>query len=95
MPLYTEPYDTADYLTDDESIYYYLTEELNGNELFYMAKALKTVARALGGIPQLSLRTGVSEEELITASDTEHLNEALIVKVLRCVSEKFSASIAA
>lgn len=95
MPLYTEPYDTADYLTDDESICCYLTEELNSNELFYMAKALKTVARALGGVPQLSLRTGVAEQELAAAVDTEHLNEALVVKVLRSVTEKFSASIAA
>jgi probable addiction module antidote protein len=95
MPLYTEPYDTADYLTDAESIHRYLTEELNGKEVFYMAKALKTVARAVGGVQQLSNKTGVSEQELIAASNTEHLDEALVVKVLQSVAMKFSSSIAA
>ncbi len=95
MPLYTEPYDTADYLDSDEMIVAYLTEELNSNEPFYMAKALKTVARAVGGFPQLSHRTGLPESELMAASDTEHLDEALLVKVLQSVAMKFSPSIAA
>jgi DNA-binding phage protein len=91
----TTPFDAAAYLTDDETIYHYLTDELNSKEIFYMADALATVARAVGGFPQLSTRTGLPEHELMTASDTEHLNEALVVNVLQSVAMKFSPSIAA
>lgn len=95
MPLYTEPYNTADYLTDDASIHCYLTEELSNNELFYMAKALGTVARALGGFEKLAERTGLSEQELALAADTEHLKKDLVINTLRSVAEKFATSIAA
>ncbi len=91
----TTQFDAAAYLTDDETIYHYLTDELESKESFYMADALGTVARALGGFPQLSHKTGVSEHELMAASDTEHLDEALVVNVLESVAMKFSPSIAA
>ncbi len=91
----TTPFDAADYLTDDETIYYYLSDELESKDIFYMADALGNVARALGGFAQLSHRTGVPEQELIDASNTDDLNEASIVKVLQSVAIKFSPSIAA
>jgi len=91
----TTTFDAADYLTDDETIFYYLSDELASKDTFYMADALGNVARALGGFAQLSHRTGVSEQELRDASNTDDLNETLVVNVLQSVAMKFSPSIAA
>ena len=48
MTLHTEPFDVADYLTDEETISAYLTEVLESDDPRYIAKALGTVARARG-----------------------------------------------
>jgi probable addiction module antidote protein len=95
MPLYTEPYDTADYLDSDEMIAAYLTEELNNNEPFYMAKAVETVARAKGGIEKLSSVTGLTEEELNRAADKKHPDIGAILKVMASFGVRPTASIAA
>ena len=47
MALKTEPFDAAEFLTDDETITAYLTEALEANDLKLLAKAVKTVIRAL------------------------------------------------
>ena len=42
----TQPYDVADYLSDDETILAYLEEALDTNEPRLIAKAIAAVARA-------------------------------------------------
>ncbi len=95
MPLYTEPYDTADYLDSDEMIAAYLAEELHNNEPFYMAKAVGTVARAKGGMSNLSSITGLTEDELLRASDKQRPDMEAILKVMAAFGVHPATSIAA
>jgi probable addiction module antidote protein len=53
MALHTEPFDVADYLTDEETISAYLTEVLESDDPRYIAKALGAVARARNRMTQL------------------------------------------
>jgi probable addiction module antidote protein len=94
MPLHTEPYDTADYLTDDETIAAYLTESLESDDPKIIAKALGTVARAKGGMAHLARETGLSREALYRAlSDTGNPELGTVLKVIRALGFKLSASI--
>ena len=54
MTLKTFPFDVADYFLKDE-------------DPRYMAKALGAIARARGGITELSLKTGIPAEALFLA----------------------------
>jgi probable addiction module antidote protein len=54
MALQTEPFDIADYLTDEETISAYLTEVLESNDPRHIAKALEAVARARDGMTQFT-----------------------------------------
>jgi DNA-binding phage protein len=47
MALKTAPFDPAEFLTDDETITAYLTEALESDDPKLLAKAVKTVIRAL------------------------------------------------
>jgi probable addiction module antidote protein len=96
MAPYTEPYDVADYLTDEESIAAYLTEVLESNDPRFIAKALGAVARAKGGMTQLAKDTGISREALYRAlGENGNPEFGTILKVLRALGVKLSASIAA
>jgi DNA-binding phage protein len=46
MALQTRPFDVVDYLTDEETIAFYLAESLEGNDPHEIARAEKHVARA-------------------------------------------------
>jgi probable addiction module antidote protein len=46
MALETMPYDAAEFLTDEETISAYLTEALEGDDPWSIAKALGAVVRA-------------------------------------------------
>ena len=94
MALRTQPYDVADYLDSPEMISAYLTEELESEEPFYIAKALAAVARARGGMAQLAQETGIPEEELTAALSTGNPDLGTILKVLHAFGMKLSASFA-
>ena len=96
MALHTEPFDVADYLTDEESISAYLTEVLESDDPRYIAKALGAVARARGGMAQLAKDTGISREALYRAlSDTGNPEFGTVLKVMHALGVRLSASIAA
>ena len=96
MTLHTEPFDVADYLTDEETISAYLTEVLESDDPRYIAKALGAVARARGGMTQLAKDTGISREALYRAlGENGNPEFGTILKVLRALGVKLSASIAA
>jgi probable addiction module antidote protein len=93
MPLYTEPYDVADYLDSDEMIAAYLTESMDGNDPRHIANALAAVARARGGMDRLAKETGLTLGELTPAFDTDKPDFATILKVLHAFGLKLSTSV--
>jgi probable addiction module antidote protein len=92
----TKKYDVADFFADNETIAAYLTEALDSNDPRYIAKALGAVARARGGMAQLSRDTGLTREALYRAlgeSGNPELGTAL--KVMRALGIRIKASLAA
>jgi len=96
MSIKTAPYDTADYLTDDESVSEYLTEALESEDSKIISQALGTVARARGGIAQLAKDTGISSEDLCNAlSEFGNLELEILLKVMRAFGVRLSATLVA
>ena len=93
MTLDIRPYDAVDYLTDDETIAYYLIDALEENDANAFARALGHVARALGGIGNLAERTGLSKETLSVASGANgNPDLSTILRVLTAFNVRVSAS---
>jgi probable addiction module antidote protein len=92
MVLKLKPFDVAEFLTDDETIVTYLTEVFENEEPRYIAKALAAVARAKGGIAQLSANTGVPQDELQPALN-ESPDLGAVLKVMRALGIRLTASI--
>jgi probable addiction module antidote protein len=91
-----KPYDAAEFLTDEETVAAYLTEALESDDPRIIAKALGAVARARGGMAQLAQETGLSREALYRAlSDTGNPELATILKVIRALGIRLTATIAA
>ena len=96
MAIKTKRYDTADFLTDDETVASYLTEALESDDPRYIAKALGAVARARGGMAQLARETGIAREALYRAlSETGNPELGTALKVIRALGIRLTASIAA
>jgi probable addiction module antidote protein len=96
MAIETAPWDPAEFLTDDETIGYYLTDALESNDPRTIAKALGTVARAKGGIAQLARNTGISREALHRAlSDTGNPEFGTVLKVMDALGVRLSATMVA
>jgi probable addiction module antidote protein len=96
MALHTEPFDVADYLTDEETISAYLTEALESDDPRFIARALGDVARARGGMTQLANMTGISREALYRAlSDTGNPEFGTVLKVLHALGIKLEATLVA
>ena len=96
MAIKTYPYDTTDFLTDGETISYYLTEALESDDPSVIAKALGTVARARGGIAQLAAETGLAREALYRAlSENGNPELGTVLKVMHALGVKLSASMVA
>lgn len=96
MPLKTYLFDVADYLTDDEDIEAYLTEVLKYDDPHLFMKALGAVARARGGMPELSRKMGMQIESLqsvLSATGNPELGTAL--KVMHALGVRLSASLVA
>jgi probable addiction module antidote protein len=83
MALYTEPYDTADYLRDTEDIVLYLEEAAESNDPRILAKSLATVARARGGVSELAREAHISQADLELALAVPNGPDlAILLKVL-------------
>jgi len=96
MALETKFFDAADYLKNGETISAYLTEALESDDPRLLAQALGDVARAKGGMTQLAKDTGISREALYRAlGENGNPEFGTILKVLRALGVKLSASIAA
>ncbi len=96
MTLKISNIDLADYLTDDETIAEFLTDALEEDDPHYLATALGAIARARGGMSELSRKTGVTREALYRAlSATGNPELGTILKVLQALGIRLTASIAA
>jgi probable addiction module antidote protein len=96
MALKLAPWDAAEYLTDDETIAEYLTDALESDDPRIIAKALGAVARAKGGMAQLSRETGIAREALYRAlSETGNPELGTALKVMHALGVKLTASLPA
>lgn len=89
-PLATRPYDSAAYLTDDESIAAYLEEVIESGDPTLVSHALGIVARAKG-MAQVAREAGVSREHLYRALSSEGNPEfGTVLKVLGALGLRLS-----
>jgi probable addiction module antidote protein len=85
------PFDSADYLTDEETIAEYLSAALEDPNLDVLLVAVKNVARARG-ITQLARDTGLGRESLYKAlAPGAKPRYDTILKVLRALGVKLHA----
>jgi probable addiction module antidote protein len=94
MGLKTLPYDSAEYLEDDEAIVAYLEEALKiateDSDPSFLTVALGTVARARG-MSQIAKEAGLSRESLYKALGAEGNPEfGTVLKVLQALGLKLS-----
>src|SRR5205809_2433154 len=82
MALKLTPFDAADYLTDEETIRYFIEDAIATGDVKDIADALGIVARSKG-MAEIARRAGVSRESLYrTLSVKGNPELATIVKVL-------------
>jgi probable addiction module antidote protein len=94
MPISTEPFDVADYLTSPEAISLFLTEVLEDNDPREFVQALSAVARARGGITKLASSTGLTVEALHHAlEDNGTIELGTILKIMQALKLKLTASV--
>jgi probable addiction module antidote protein len=85
------PFDSADYLTDEETIAEYLSAALEDPNLDVLLVAVKNVARARG-ITQLARDTGLGRESLYKAlAPGAKPRYDTVLKVLRALGVKLHA----
>jgi probable addiction module antidote protein len=94
MALATFPYDSAEYLEDDQAIAEYLEEAMKiaseDSDPSFLTVALGTVARAKG-MAQIAKEAGLSRESLYKALGAEGNPEfATVLKVLQALGLKLS-----
>ena len=88
-------YDSAEFLTDEETISAYLTEALESDDPRIIAKSLGAVARARGGMAQLARETGIAREALYRAlSENGNPELGTVLKVMHALGVRLTASIA-
>ncbi len=93
MKVQTYPYDSADFLTDEETLSEYLTLSLESGDTREIAQALATAVRARGGVTKLANESGL---------DSDTLNQMLqddgqsplgnMLKVMHALGVRLSAS---
>ncbi len=94
MALKTEPYDSADFLDDDEAVAEYIEAALEESDPRFIAKALGVVARAKG-MSDIARETGLSRESLYKALSAEGNPEfATVLAVLRALKLRLSVATA-
>jgi probable addiction module antidote protein len=86
----SRPYDSAEYLTDDESIAAYIEDVLESGDSTLVSHALGVVARAKG-MAQIAREAGVSREHLYRALSSEGNPEfGTVLKVLAALGLRLS-----
>jgi probable addiction module antidote protein len=94
MALETFPYDTADYLDNDETISGYLTEAFEADDPSEAIQALNDVARARGGLERLARLTGLAEADLKTAlGSSGNPDYFTLHKILQALGAKVSVTV--
>ena len=94
MAIKTLTWDAAEFLSDEETISAYLTEALESDNPRLIAKALGAVARARGGMAQLSRDTGIAREALYRAlSEDGNPELGTALKVMHALGIKLSAQL--
>ena len=92
MALETFPYDTADYLTTPDAVFYFLEAELEENEPAFWPGAIATVARARGGFERLAEETALPVEVLQRAADESNPpDRETIAKVMEAFRRRMSS----
>src|ERR1700691_6470859 len=94
MTLKTRPFDSAEYLEDDQAVAEYLEEAMKlameDSDPSFLAQALGTVARARG-MSQIAKDAGLSRESLYKALGAEGNPEfGTVLKVLQALGLKLS-----
>jgi len=94
MALKTVPYDSAEYLEDDQAIAEYLEEAMKiameDSDPAFLAHALGIVARARG-VSQIAKDAGISRESLYKALGAEgNPDFGTVLKVLQTLGLKLS-----
>jgi probable addiction module antidote protein len=94
MALKTFPYDSAEYLEDDQAVAEYLEEAMKiameDSDPSFLAQALGTVARARG-MSQIAKDAGLSRESLYKALGAEGNPEfGTVLRVLQALGLKLS-----
>ena len=86
----TRPYDSASYLTDDESIIAYIEDVIETGDPALVSHALGVVARARG-MAQIAREAGVSRENLYRALSSEGNPEfGTVFKVITALGLRLS-----
>ena len=82
------PFEAAEFLTDRETIFHCLSEELHANEPPFAARALSAVIRARGGVDRLAAETGVAADALLHAASVEdQVDRETLEKVIAAFRE--------
>jgi probable addiction module antidote protein len=92
MALETFPYDTADYLTTPQDVFYFLEAELEENEPPYWPGAIAIIARARGGFERLAEETALPIEALQkAANESSTPDRDALVKVMEAYRKRMSS----
>lgn len=84
------PYDSAELLTTEETVKFYLEEAFKTNDPTYITFALGTAARARG-MSKVAKKTGLSRESLYKAlSEKGNPEFSTVLRVLEALGLKFS-----
>lgn len=90
----TTPFDSAEYLENEESVYAYMEDALESNDPAVVAHALGVVARARG-MAQIAQQTGLSRESLYKALSAEGNPEfGTVLRVMQALGLRFSVTAA-
>jgi len=93
MKVETYPYDSAEFLTDDETIAEYLTLSLESGDAQEIAQALATVVRARGGVPKVAGEIGIDSDSLTDLlKDGEQSALPNMLKLMNALGIRLSAS---
>jgi probable addiction module antidote protein len=76
-----KPFDTAQYLTDDETIRHYLSQAFEAGDPATVRTALHDVARAKG-IQDVARDAGMTRKALEQALNDEHVDIGTIVRIV-------------
>jgi probable addiction module antidote protein len=86
----SRPYDSAEYLDNDEAISAYMEDALETDDPAFIAHALGTIARARG-MSKVAKKAGLSRESLYKALGPDGNPEfGTVIRVMHALGLKFS-----